>query len=41
MVNFESLEAGGFKVKICGYIQYINLFGVAVGYTIAASVSMT
>lgn len=32
---------GGLKVKICGYIQYINLFGVAIGYTIAASISMT
>ncbi|PWA74401.1 amino acid transporter, transmembrane domain-containing protein [Artemisia annua] len=31
---------GGKKVKICGMIQYINLFGVAIGYTIAASVSM-
>lgn len=33
-------DAGGKKVKICGWIQYINLFGVAIGYTIAASVSM-
>ncbi|PKU85644.1 amino acid permease 3 [Dendrobium catenatum] len=32
---------GGIKVKLCGYIQYINLFGVAIGYTIAASTSMT
>lgn len=32
--------AGGRKVKVCGIIQYINLFGVAIGYTIAASVSM-
>ncbi|XP_071696161.1 amino acid permease 4-like [Rutidosis leptorrhynchoides] len=31
---------GGRKVKICGMIQYANLFGVAIGYTIAASVSM-
>ncbi|KAL1290716.1 hypothetical protein HN51_059102 [Arachis hypogaea] len=31
---------GGFKVKICGCIQYANLFGVAVGYTVAASISM-
>ncbi|KAL8141232.1 hypothetical protein V2J09_007253 [Rumex salicifolius] len=31
---------GGFKVKICGCIQYLNLFGVAIGYTIAASISM-
>ncbi|KAK7301415.1 hypothetical protein RJT34_12279 [Clitoria ternatea] len=31
---------GGFKVKICGWVQYVNLFGVAIGYTIAASISM-
>ncbi|GKA01100.1 amino acid transporter, transmembrane domain-containing protein, partial [Tanacetum coccineum] len=38
----EAVKAhlGGKKVKICGMIQYINLFGVAIGYTIAASVSM-
>lgn len=27
-------------MKLCGAIQYVNLFGVAVGYTIAASTSM-
>ncbi|XP_020596396.1 amino acid permease 5-like [Phalaenopsis equestris] len=32
---------GGFKVKICSYMQYINLFGTAIGYTVAASISMT
>ncbi|XP_062081889.1 amino acid permease 3-like [Humulus lupulus] len=31
---------GGRRVAICGLIQYVNMFGVAVGYTIAASVSM-
>ncbi|KAF8405689.1 hypothetical protein HHK36_007766 [Tetracentron sinense] len=31
---------GGVKVKVCGLIQYLNLFGVAIGYTIAASISM-
>jgi len=31
---------GGFKVKICGFVQYLNLFGVAIGYTIASSISM-
>ncbi|GFS38722.1 amino acid permease 2 [Actinidia rufa] len=31
---------GGRKVKVCGAIQYMNLFGTAIGYTIAASVSM-
>lgn len=44
--NYTYMEAvqanlGGFKVKICGLIQYFNLFGVAIGYTIAASISMT
>ncbi|KAL7118545.1 hypothetical protein ACP275_02G008900 [Erythranthe tilingii] len=43
--NYTYMDAvkanlGGVKVKICGLIQYINLFGVAIGYTIAASVSM-
>ncbi|KAK4579501.1 hypothetical protein RGQ29_029250 [Quercus rubra] len=28
------------KVMLCGLIQYLNLFGIAIGYTIAASVSM-
>lgn len=32
---------GGAKVKLCGFIQYTNLFGVAIGYTIASSISMT
>ncbi|KAJ8762969.1 hypothetical protein K2173_023098 [Erythroxylum novogranatense] len=27
-------------VKICGMVQYVNLFGVAIGYTIASSISM-
>ncbi|MBA0799451.1 hypothetical protein Gohar_009968 [Gossypium harknessii] len=31
---------GGCKVKVCGFIQYVNLFGVSIGYTIAASISM-
>ncbi|KAJ6817394.1 amino acid permease 3-like [Iris pallida] len=43
--NYTYMDAvrsnlGGTKVKLCGYIQYLNLFGVAVGYTIAASISM-
>ncbi|CAK9151311.1 unnamed protein product [Ilex paraguariensis] len=43
--NYTYMEAvrsnlGGVKVKICGIIQYLNLFGVAIGYTIAASISM-
>ncbi|KAG0488077.1 hypothetical protein HPP92_006888 [Vanilla planifolia] len=44
--NYTYMDAvhanlGGLKVKMCGYIQYLNLFGVAIGYTIAASISMT
>ncbi|XP_061372197.1 amino acid permease 3 isoform X3 [Gastrolobium bilobum] len=43
--NYTYMDAvrsnlGGFKVKICGLVQYLNLFGVSVGYTIAASISM-
>ncbi|OWM90111.1 hypothetical protein CDL15_Pgr006432 [Punica granatum] len=35
-----SSNLGGFKVKLCGLVQYLNLFGVAIGYTIASSTSM-
>ncbi|KAL3539080.1 hypothetical protein ACH5RR_002446 [Cinchona calisaya] len=43
--NYTYMDAvkatlGGKKVKVSGIIQYINLFGVSIGYTIAASVSM-
>ncbi|CAN8298820.1 unnamed protein product [Cochlearia groenlandica] len=43
--NYTYMDAvrsilGGFKFKICGLIQYLNLFGIAIGYTIAASISM-
>ncbi|KAL2467765.1 Amino acid permease 3 [Forsythia ovata] len=43
--NYTYMDAvrsnlGGFQVKICGAIQYLNLFGVAIGYTIASSISM-
>ncbi|KAL5192757.1 Amino acid permease 3 [Glycine soja] len=36
----SNFGGNGFKVKLCGLVQYINLFGVAIGYTIAASTSM-
>ncbi|KAJ4965164.1 hypothetical protein NE237_017013 [Protea cynaroides] len=44
--NYTYMEAvqsnlGGVKVMLCGLNQYLNLFGVAIGYTIAASISMT
>ncbi|XP_073122833.1 amino acid permease 3-like [Henckelia pumila] len=43
--NYTYMDAvkanlGGRKVQVCGWIQYGNLFGVAIGYTIAASASM-
>ncbi|KAM3281836.1 hypothetical protein P3S67_027483 [Capsicum chacoense] len=43
--NYTYMDAvranlGGVKVKICGMMQYVNLFGVAIGYTIASSISM-
>ncbi|XXG86211.1 hypothetical protein AAC387_Pa11g1146 [Persea americana] len=43
--NYTYMDAvkanlGGPKVKMCGIIQYLNLWGVAIGYTIAASISM-
>ncbi|XP_027329979.1 amino acid permease 3-like [Abrus precatorius] len=31
---------GGVEVKFSGFLQYANLFGVGIGYTIAASISM-
>ncbi|KAF4372949.1 hypothetical protein CsatB_008500 [Cannabis sativa] len=43
--NYTYMDAvrsnlGGVQVKFCGIIQYLNLFGVAIGYTIASSISM-
>ncbi|KAG2663342.1 hypothetical protein I3760_16G024200 [Carya illinoinensis] len=43
--NYTYMDAvrsnlGGAKVKVCGLVQYLNLFGVAIGYTIASSISM-
>jgi hypothetical protein len=32
--------AGGSSVKICGIVQYLNLFGSAIGYNIAAAMSL-
>ncbi|CAI8598324.1 unnamed protein product [Vicia faba] len=31
---------GGFQVQLCGLIQYLNLVGVAIGYTVASAISM-
>ncbi|KAG8050042.1 hypothetical protein GUJ93_ZPchr0009g2111 [Zizania palustris] len=43
--NYTYMDAvranlGGAKVTFCGIIQYANLVGVAIGYTIASSISM-
>ncbi|CAL9108032.1 unnamed protein product [Musa textilis] len=43
--NYTYMDAvranlNGFKVELCGYLQYLNIVGVAIGYTIAASISM-
>ncbi|GAB4844139.1 Amino acid permease 3, variant 2 [Ancistrocladus abbreviatus] len=43
--NYTYMDAvrsslGGIQVKICGMLQYVNLFGVAISYAIAASISM-
>ncbi|KAH6780328.1 amino acid permease 3 [Perilla frutescens var. hirtella] len=43
--NYTYMDAvranlGGFQVKLCGGVQYLNLFGTAIGYTIASSISM-
>uniref|UniRef100_A0A0C9RHL1 TSA: Wollemia nobilis Ref_Wollemi_Transcript_21777_2041 transcribed RNA sequence n=1 Tax=Wollemia nobilis TaxID=56998 RepID=A0A0C9RHL1_9CONI len=44
--NYTYMEAvkanlDGVQVWICGFTQYANLCGTAIGYTIAASISMT
>ncbi|XP_058753218.1 amino acid permease 3-like [Vicia villosa] len=31
---------GGIQVQLCGIIQYLNLVGVAIGYTVASAISM-
>ncbi|KAJ1274935.1 hypothetical protein BS78_05G097300 [Paspalum vaginatum] len=43
--NYTYTEAvrailGGAKVRLCGFIQYANLVGISIGYTIASSISM-
>ncbi|GLT56915.1 hypothetical protein SLA2020_299270 [Shorea laevis] len=43
--NYTYMDAvrsnlGGFRVKFCGWVQYINLLGVAIGYTIGSAISM-
>ncbi|XP_061352626.1 amino acid permease 3-like isoform X2 [Gastrolobium bilobum] len=36
----SNLGGNGIKVKLCGLVQYVNLVGVAIGYTIASAISM-
>ncbi|CAL0330047.1 unnamed protein product [Lupinus luteus] len=43
--NYTYMDAvrsilGGVSVTLCGTFQYLNLLGVVIGYTIAASISM-
>ncbi|CAL1362509.1 unnamed protein product [Linum trigynum] len=43
--NYTYMDAvksslGGQMFKICGTVQYANLFGIAIGYTIASAISM-
>lgn len=38
-LNIQSLHAGGNKIWLCGLCQYVNLFGVSIGYTITAGLS--
>lgn len=43
--NYTYMDAvrsnlGGYQVKMCGIIQYLNLYGIVIGYTIASSGSM-
>ncbi|XP_044475967.1 amino acid permease 3-like [Mangifera indica] len=43
--NYTYMDAvrsslGGVQFMICGLVQYLNLFGVSIGYTIASSISM-
>ncbi|XP_023551152.1 amino acid permease 3-like [Cucurbita pepo subsp. pepo] len=43
--NYTYMDAvqanfGGFNVKLCGFVQYLNLFGIAIGSTIASAISM-
>ncbi|KAK7247607.1 hypothetical protein RIF29_42493 [Crotalaria pallida] len=44
--NYTYMDAvrsilGGVNVIYCGLFQYLNLLGIVIGYTIAASISMT
>jgi len=32
--------AGGANVRLCGILQYLDILGIVIGYTIAASISM-
>lgn len=43
--NYTFMEAvhtilGGFNDTLCGIVQYVNLYGTAIGYTIAGAISM-
>ena len=36
----QMIFAGGFNDTLCGIVQYTNLYGTAIGYTIAGAISM-
>lgn len=43
--NYTYMDAvranlGGLQIRLCGLVQYTNLVGTAIGYTITASISM-
>ncbi|VVA93462.1 unnamed protein product [Arabis nemorensis] len=43
--NYSYIDAvknnlGGVRAKLCEIVQYLNLFGVAIGYTISSAISM-
>lgn len=40
LIDSLKCMAGEGQVKMCGYLQYVNIFGTAIGYTIAAAISM-
>ncbi|KAF8026631.1 hypothetical protein BT93_F3196 [Corymbia citriodora subsp. variegata] len=39
-MDVVSANVGGFKVKLCGLVQFVIVFGVAVSFTIASSIRM-
>jgi hypothetical protein len=40
LILMQTWFAGGFNDTLCGIVQYTNLYGTAIGYTIAGAISM-